>query len=411
MKKRFQVFVPRTEVYEKFIDKLNIRTEIIELNTEKSIGYAAAEDILSPENLPGFDKSTIDGYAVIAEDTFGVSDGNPAFLKIVGEVFMGEEYIGEIKSGECVKIPTGGMLPDGANACIMIENTKEFGKRVEIYKSVAPGENILKKDEDVKKDSIVVKKGEKINTGHIHNLMSLGITKIKVYKKPKVCIVPTGDEVVEPSENRIKTQIRDGNSYALMAWLKLQGIDVERYRLIKDDPEEFKEGVKWALENGDIVVISGGSSLGSKDYSLSTIEHFGEVLYNGVQVKPGKPVIFGKTDEKIILGLPGNPTSFVVSSYLFLFPTIRKISGFSNFIPKVDKYVRISTNVPTAQGRERFIFVKLERKNNEFLAHPILGESGIASPFRMADGIVRIPLGKEGLYKDEICEFYSFKNI
>ena len=408
MKKRFQIFVPRSEIYRNFIDKLSIRTRIIELPVTEALGYAAAENVLAPEDLPGFDKSTVDGYAVIAEDTFGASEGNPAFLKIVGEVFMGEEYEGEIKSGECVKIPTGGMLPKGANACVMVENTKEFGKRVEIYKSVAPGENVLRKDEDVKKGSAVVEKGEEINIGHVHNLMSLGITKIKVYDKPKVCIIPTGDEVVEPTQDRKKTQIRDGNSYTLMAWLKSKGIQVKRYRLVKDDPDEFKEGVKWGLDNCDIVVISGGSSLGTRDYSLSTIEHFGEVMYNGVQIKPGKPVIFGKTDEKIILGLPGNPTSFIVSSYLFLFPIIKKISGFKEFEPKVDKYVRITTNVPTVQGRERFIFVKLKMKEKEFFAEPILGESGIASPFRMADGMVRIPLGKEGLYKDELCEFYSF---
>lgn len=409
MKKRFQTFVPRQEIYENFIDNLDIRTQTIEISTEDSLGYAAAEDIYSPEDLPGFDKSTVDGYAVYAEDTFGSSDGNPAFLKIVGEVFMGEEYTEEIKSGECVKIPTGGMLPKGANAVVMVENTKEFGKRVEIYKSVAPGENVLSKDEDVKKDSIVLNKGESINIGHIHNLMSLGITTVKVYKKPTICIIPTGDEVVEPTERRIKTQIRDGNSYALMSWLKKFGYESKRFRLIKDDPDEFKDGVKWGLENGDIVVISGGSSLGARDYSLSTIEHFGEVLYNGVQVKPGKPVIFGKTTEKVILGLPGNPTSFIVSSFLFLFPTLKKLSGHNLFKPEPDFYVRITTNVPTAQGRERFIFVKLEKKNNEILAHPILGESGIASPFRMADGIVRIPLGKEGLYKEELCEFYSWR--
>lgn len=409
MKKRFQVFVPRQEIYENFIDKLEMRTEIIEIETENSLGYASTENIYSPEDLPGFDKSTVDGYAVYAEDTFGASDGNPAFLKVVGEVFMGEEYTGEIKSGECVKIPTGGMLPKGANAVVMVENTKEFGKRVEIYKSVAPGENVLSKDEDVKKDSIVLEKGESINIGHIHNLMSLGITKVKVYKKPTICIIPTGDEVVEPKENRVKTQIRDGNSYTLMAWLRSYGYEVKRYRLIKDDPEEFKEGVKWGLENGDVVVISGGSSLGARDYSLSTIEYFGDVLYNGVQVKPGKPVIFGKTDEKVILGLPGNPTSFIVSSFLFLFPTLKKISGYNKFIPEYTHHVKISTNVPTAQGRERFIFVKLEKKENEIIAHPILGESGIASPFRMSDGIVRIPLGKEGLYKGELCEFYLWR--
>ncbi|NUU99727.1 molybdenum cofactor biosynthesis protein [Marinitoga sp. 1154] len=409
MKKRFQKFVPRTEIYENFISKLNFYGETFELNTEDTIGFASADDIYSPENLPGFDKSTIDGYAVFAEDTFGASDGNPAFLKVVGEVFMGEEYSEEIKSGECVKIPTGGMLPKGANACVMVENTNQIGKRVEIYKSVAPGENVLKKDEDVKKGNIIISKGEIINIGHVHNLMSLGITKIKVYKKPIVCIVPTGDEVVEPSVSRKKTQIRDGNSYTLMAWLTSKGYQAKRYKLVKDNPDEFKEAVKWGLENGDVVVISGGSSLGARDYSLSTIEYFGEVFYNGVQVKPGKPVIFGKTDEKVILGLPGNPTSFIVSSYLFLFPILKKITGYKEYLPQISNYVRVSTNVPSVQGRERFIFAKLENRENEFIAHPILGESGIASPFRMSDGIIRIPLGKEGLYKDEICEFYSFK--
>ncbi|MCD6450649.1 MAG: molybdopterin molybdotransferase MoeA, partial [Thermotogaceae bacterium] len=402
MKKRFQIFVSREEIYKNFVDKLDIQTEVIEINTEETLGYASAEDVFSPEDLPGFDKSTVDGYAVRAEDTFGASEGNPAFLKIVGEVFMGEEYSGGIRSGECVKIPTGGMLPKGANAVVMIENTKEFGKRVEIYKSVAPGENVLSKNEDVKKGSIVLHKGESVSIGHIHNLMGLGITSIKIHKKPVISIIPTGDEIVEPTQKRVKTQIRDGNSYSLMAWLESSGYKVKRYRLVKDAPDDFKEGVRWGLENGDVVVISGGSSLGARDYSLSTIEHFGEVLYSGVQVKPGKPVIFGKAGKKIILGLPGNPSSFVVSAFLFLFPILKKISGHSSYIPEPDCFVRITINVPSAQGRERFVFVKLEKKDNEILAYPILGESGLASPFRIADGVVRIPLGKEGLYKDEI---------
>ncbi|SHH47518.1 molybdopterin molybdotransferase MoeA [Thermosipho atlanticus] len=410
MKDRFHTFIPRLKVYSDFFDKLVVRTKVLELGTEEILGYASAEDVYSPENLPGFDKSTVDGYAVIAENTTNANKSTPVVLKVVGEIYMGEEFKEEISSGECVRIPTGGMLPKGANACVMIEDTKEFNGNVEIYKPVVSGENVIKKDKDVKKGSLVVKKGETINIGHIHNLLSLGITKVKVFKKPSVCIIPTGDEIIEPSEKRIKTQIRDGNSYALMAWLKSLGYDVRKYKVVKDDPEEFKEAVKWGLENGDVVVLSGGSSVGARDYALSTIEYFGEVLFSGVQVKPGKPVIFGKTDKKLIFGLPGNPTSFIVSSYLFLIPVLKKISGHEDFLPKLTCYVRVTEDIPNTSGREKFVFVKLRNEGNEILAQPIFGESGIASPMKFADGLIRIPLNKEIIYKNEICEFYSWRS-
>jgi len=406
----FLKFVSREEVYREFISKLQSVSEEETINVLDCDNRVCSGTIVSEEDLPGFNRANVDGYAVKAEDTFGVSTEMPAFLKLKGEVKIGEEPKEILNSGEVVKVSTGGAIPNGADAVVMVENAKEIGEFIEIYKTVSPWENVLRKDEDIKRGEILIRRGKRLNYRDIHNLLAIGKTEIKVFRKVKVGIISTGDEIIEPWMNRSKYQIRDSNTYSLIVYLRNQGFLVNRLGHIPDDYEKLLEMIASALENNDVVVTCGGSSLGVRDYTMRVFSKVGNVIYHGVLIKPGKPTVFGLSNNKVLIGLPGNPTSFITSSFLFLRPILRKLSGEheGNIFPEPDFYVKIDTNVPAAQGRERFVLVQLYKKDEEIFARPILGDSGLVSIFRKADGLVRIPLGVEGLYKNEKCEFYRF---
>ncbi|MDK2953956.1 MAG: molybdopterin molybdotransferase [Kosmotoga sp.] len=405
---RYMKFVPREEIYANYVKKLSPISIVEILDVREALGRICAQDVLSGETLPGFNKSTFDGYAVKAEDTFGASFETPAVLKVKGQVEMGKAFKGEITSGEAVKIPTGGFVPNGADACVMIESTKEIGDTVEIYAEVRPGENLVRYDEDIREGEIVVEKGERINFGHVYTLLSLGITTIKVFRKVKVAVISTGDEIVEPESAKELTQIRDGNTHTLVSWLNLfPGVEARRTAQIVDDLNSLISSIKEALKDNDVVVISGGSSVGEKDFTTKAISSLGEVRYHGTWIKPGKPTVFGVCDGKPVLGLPGKPSSFIVSSYLFLFPILKRLAGQKDFLPVPAGMVKIEDEVEAKMRRERFFFVKVFKKDGKMCATIIPGQSMLISPFRKADGIIALPPG-EGIKAGEIREYYRF---
>lgn len=405
----FLRFVSREEVYKEYILKLKPVSSVEKLNVLNAINRVSSKDIVSNEDLPGFFRANVDGYALKAEETFGATSEMPAFFKIKGEIRIGEEPSMKLDNQEAVKVSTGGTIPEGANAVVMIENTQEFGDYVEVYKTVSPWENILKADEDIKSGEVIVEKGKKINHKDIHNLLATGITEIEVFKKVRVGIISTGDEIIDPWNIKpSKYHVRDSNTYFLLTYL--QNLSFEAFRLghVSDNYIELLKIIENALKDFDVVITCGGSSLGVRDFTMKAFSEVGKVIYHGVLIKPGKPTVFGLSDNKVLLGLPGNPASFVSSTILFLMPILRKLSGENDVFPQPDFYVKIDTNVPAAQGRERFVHVKLYRKNHEIFANPILGDSGLVSLVRKSDGMVRIPLGVEGIYKGELCEFYRF---
>jgi len=403
----FLKFVSREEVYSEYISKLKPIFDVESISVFEAVNRVCSEDVVSDENLPGFYRSNVDGYAVKAEETFGASMEMPAFLKVIGEIKIGEEPSITLNSGEAIRVATGGTIPKGANAVVMVENTKEIGEFVEVYKTVSPWENILREDEDVKVGETIIEKGKRLNDRDIHSLLAIGKMEVKVFKKVRIGIISTGDEIIEPWEKKkVKYQIRDSNTYFLANYLKNQGFEAIRLGHVKDDYVKLLEIIKFALKNHDVVITCGGSSLGTRDYTMAAFSEVGEVIYHGVLIKPGKPTVFGLSKNKVLIGLPGNPTSFVSSTTLFLIPILKKLSGEKDVFPKPEFYVKIDTNVPASQGRERFVMVKLYRENRNLFAAPILGDSGLISTIRRADGMIRIPLGVEGLYKNETCEFY-----
>ena len=271
------------------------------------------------EYVPGFDRSTVDGYAVRAADTFGCSDGLPAVLTLQGEVEMGAGAKENLRLGHCIAVPTGGAIPAGANAVVMLEYTEEYGDgTIGIRKSAAPGDNLIFKGDDIYPGKIVLPKGRRINAQDIGALAAMGHTEIPVCAKPRVGIISTGNELV-PVKNRPEDgQVRDVNSAMLYAWVTRFGAIAQSYGIIRDDESLLETALEHALQESDVVLISGGSSVGMKDVTCRVIEKRGRVLLHGIAIKPGKPTIFGEVDGKSVVGLPGHPAAAFFVTQIFV---------------------------------------------------------------------------------------------
>ena len=387
-------------IKDKFSD-ISIPTETVSL--ENSLGRVLAEDIISSENIPSFDRSTVDGYALIASDTYGSSESIPSQLDIVGEILMGQEAAIKITSGQCVKISTGGMLPEGADSVVMVENTdNSFGDMCLVYKSVSPNENVNRKGDDIKEDSTVFTKGRTITSREIGVLSALGIVTVKVFSRPKVGIISTGDEIVPIDSQLTFGKIRDINSHILSCLMKENGCKTTLYGIIKDEYNDILSVMKKAVSENNIVLISGGSSAGARDMTVDIISSLGEVYLHGIAMKPGKPTIIGKVDGKAVFGLPGHPTA----GY---FVTLRLVKPLIDLLmQRKDKSKRIRSkmlcNISSNHGREEILCIKLTDDG----AMPVYGKSGVISLLSESDGYIIIDRNCEGIKSGDEAEIYLF---
>jgi len=388
--------------------------ELERLEFEKSYGRILASDITSPINLPDFNRSTMDGFAVRARDSFGASSSSPTYLELVGEVLMGESTELSLRSGETVKIATGGMLPQNADAVVMVEDTNMLDEyTVEINKSVAPYENTVQIGEDLQKGELILQKGEKIRPQDIGALAGLGITSLDVYRKPVVSIISTGDEIVLPYESPKNGQIRDINSYSLYGLILQADALPLKLGIVSDNEKELKSALESGLESSDVILISGGSSVGTRDVTLKVIQSFNDVkvLAHGVSVKPGKPTIATLIGDKFVFGMPGNPVSVMIIFDIFVKPVLQKMQGIE--LPSWHKHsvkAKMKTNLSSDAGRDEYIRVSLNYSDNgELIAEPIFGKSALISTMVKADGTVMIPTGIEGIEADEEVIVYLFE--
>ncbi|MDI6850742.1 MAG: molybdopterin molybdotransferase MoeA [bacterium] len=393
----------REEIYRKYFPIFkSLGTK--QVSIFDSAGYFLAEDIIAPENVPYFPRSTVDGYAVRAEDTIGASAENPVLLKIKGEIPMAEKPEILIEPGTAVKIWTGGWLPEGANAVVMLENASLTGEFVEVYRPVGAGENVIKVGDDVKKGEVIILKGKRLRPQEVGILQTFGLLEVKVRRKPRVLLIPTGNELVEPWQEPKDGKIRETNSSTVIALIKEYCELVKRHPIIRDSKGELYEVLRRSMADYDLILISGGSSKGSGDFAVSAIEEFegSEILYHGVYISPGKPTIFARVMEKPIIGLPGHPVSSFVSTYLFVIPFLKYLQGDKDFSPKPAGYLTAGRDIPSKAGREEWIRV---RRDGDYL-YPLFSESGILSSLVKSDGLVRIPEEMEGIHKDSKVEFY-----
>jgi molybdopterin molybdotransferase len=385
--------------------------EVIEVPS--SLGRILAEDIIAPQPLPDFQRSTVDGYAVRAGDTHGASDSLPAYLNLTGEVPMGDAPTFEINIGQCSLIHTGGMLPKGADAVVMLEYTQSVQNgEIEIFRAVAEGENVIRVGEDVAQGQRVQAKGSLMHPAQIGGLMALGIIKVKVVRKVRVGLISTGDEVIDPSQSPRPGQVRDVNSFTLGALVQRSGGTPKLYGIVSDQFDTLKSASAKALSECDVVVITAGSSASTRDMAADVIRSLGDpgVLVHGINTRPGKPTILGVCDGKAVIGLPGNPVSALVNGYLFVVPVIEKLlSALPR--PKATVVAQLTVNLPSQAGREDWWPVKLlhpdpsgAKPKGEYEAEPIFGKSNLIFTLASADGLLRIAADATGLSAGQMVE-------
>ena len=369
--------------------------------TERGLGKVTAENIISPQDLPEFRRSTVDGYAIMARDSHGASESLPAYLKLAGEVLMGNEPGFDLDDKECALIHTGGMLPKAANAVVMLEDTQVLDNgEIEIYRSVASGENLIEIGEDVPEGGTVIPKGTRLRPAEIGGLLALGITKIKTVIPPKFGIISSGDEVIQPDQKPKPGEVRDINSYTLGALISELGAEAIHYGIIPDNRENLREIIQIGLQECDHLIVTAGSSASSRDLTADVMNELGDpgVLVHGVSIKPGKPTIFALAGEKVMIGLPGNPVSALVIAYILVKPIIQAYLGLENRKFSASIPAKLTMNVPSQAGREDWIPVKLiEGKKEVFQAEPIFGRSNLIFLLAKADGLVKIPSPTTGL--------------
>jgi molybdopterin molybdotransferase len=401
-----------------------IDSEVI--NVHASFGRVLAEDVIAPQPLPDFQRSTVDGYAVRATDTHGASDSLPAYLNLIGEVPMGNAPAFELGAGQCALIHTGGMVPNGADAVVMLEYTQQTSRdgqlpvsagEIEIFRAIAEGENVIRVGEDVTQGQTVQAKGSLIRPAEIGGLMALGIVKVRVMRKVQVGLISTGDEVIEPGRSPRPGQVRDVNSYTLGALVEKSGGIAKLYGIVSDTFDLVKDTAAKALSECDVVIITAGSSASTRDMTADVIRSLGEpgVLAHGINTRPGKPTILGVCNGKAVIGLPGNPVSALVNGYLFVVPVIEKLVGA---LPRPTPSVlaTLTVNLPSQAGREDWWPVRLTLETRrhsdfvvskaEYLAEPIFGKSNLIFTLAAADGLLRIHPDATGLSAGEIVEVY-----
>lgn len=382
------------------------------VNIQNSLGRVLAEDVISSVDLPGFNRSTMDGFAVKAKDTFGASSSSPAYLNLLGEVKMGELASIGIASGETIRVSTGSMLPEGADAVVMIEYAELMDeKTIEITRHVAPGDNIIRYNEDIAKGNIILHKGHIIRPQDIGALAGIGILSVNVVEQPRIAIISSGDEIIPPDQTPKLGQIRDINSYSLSALaIKHGGIPIS-IGIVKDDYQMLRSKIIESLENAQVAIISGGSSVGTRDITIDVIRSLenAEILVHGISIKPGKPTIFAKVGDKFIFGLPGNPVSVMVTFNLFVGYMIRLLSGAEQkpWEP-LSIRAKLGRNVSSTPGTEEYICAVLTKTDNAIIAEPILGKSAMISMMVNADGLIKIPQDVEGLEAGTEVDLFIF---
>ncbi len=398
---QFLTLRPPFESLAYFLETIPDRPLLSEMiPTMQAMGRVLAEDIFAPHPLPEFPRSTVDGYAVIAADTHGASDSIPALLTLIGEVPMGASPSFTVERGKAALIHTGGMIPPGADAVVMVEHTQQVHTgEVEIFKAVGTLENMIQAGEDIKKGDLVIPRGKILRIVEVGGLMSLGFTSVAVAKKPRVGILSSGDEVVSPEVSPNMGQVRDINTTTMSLVVREAGGEPIPYGIVGDSENALREIALKAFTECDIVLVTAGSSASSRDLTSVVIQSLGKpgVLVHGVQVRPGKPTILAVCDGKPVIGLPGNPVSALVIAGLFVKPAVQKLLGQAdrNLHPTIQAV--LSANIPSVAGREDWIPVSLSGSAGQWTATPIYFKSNLIFNLVRADALAHIPSDQTGL--------------
>ena len=393
------------------------------ISISAALGRVLAEDIISAEDLPEFNRSTMDGFAVRSQDTFGATEGRPAYLTVVGDSIMGTLPDRVLSKGEAMRIATGGALPQGADAVVMLEYTQFMDSAgIEVVKPVAPLENVIQIGDDIRKGETVLSRGHRVRPQDMSALASLGITCIKVFAKPQVAIVSTGNEIIPADSASVPGRIRDSNSYNLEGLITEAGCIPAKKGIIPDDYCLLRKALEEAMSDAALILMTGGSSVGTADLTAKVIHDIGRpgVLVHGVAVRPGKPLIIGlvqkeKTSALIpVFGLPGHPVAVNICFELFVKPVLVRLTGevpppaLEGISPYRTVMARLARSIASKPGREDHVRVTLEKREDGLWARPIFGASGLITTLVKAVGTVVVPVNKIGIETGEEVEVRLF---
>jgi len=408
MKEFFKVQTP-DEVYKKLDRFKPLASE--KVGIEDSLHRVLSEDISSSINLPEFRRSTMDGFALKAKDTYGASEKDPAIIRLTGEIPMGKVSNMEIDEGEAIKVATGGMVPNGADAVQMVEFTECVDSdTLHVFKTLSPLENVIQVGEDVKAGETVLHKGHLIRPQDIGLMAGIGKTDVRVYLRPRVGIISSGDEIIPIDHIPAPGEIRDINRYTVVTMVKEAGGIPFFLGISKDLFNDLKEKIELGLRESDMVVITGGSSVGTLDLTREVLQSLPgtEILAHGISIRPGKPTLLADIQGKPFLGLPGHPVSAIVIFHFFGKPLLKILSGLSREViwHQIKVKAKASRNIPSVPGREDYVRVKIEERDGRLWAHPIFGKSGAIAHLVHANGLIRIGMNEEGLEEGEEAEVF-----
>lgn len=383
------------------------------------------EEIRSDTDIPQFTRSVVDGYAVVAKDTFGTGESSPVFLDVIGSVEMGKACTVKLEPGQAVYVPTGGMLPEGADAMVMIEYVEHLDERtIAVYRPVAPNSGIMNRGDDFREGQLLFMRGHRITVKDVGMLAAIGKDYVTVFRKPRVSILSTGDEIIDITEIPKPGEVRDINSYTIAAFAEATGAEIGFIEKVPDVEDQLKCALEAALAESDIVLLSGGSSAGNKDMTAEIIDSMGRpgVVTHGIAMKPGKPTIIGIIEtmsengterNKLVVGLPGHPMAAIVAYDVIVNDFMRKYC-FHNEEEPIRVTARISENIHAGEGRETYQLVTLKRAGGghpegsaaetDWIAEPIHAKSGSISQLMLADGYVRISSLSEGVGENSSVE-------
>lgn len=380
---------------------------------EHAVNRVTAADIVAPEDVPPGPRATMDGYAVKAGDTFSASASMPALLQVVDRVVMGALPHVPVGVGQAAEIPTGGFLPEGADAVVMREyaNALDAGA-LEVFRPVTPGENVLARAEDVAGGRPLMHAGRRLRPQDVGMLAALGIAAVSVARRPTVAVIVTGDEIVPVWEPPLPGQVRDINGYSIRAMAELAAATVSRCEIVRDDPALLKTALERAVSQVDVAVFSGGSSVGQRDHVLDVVSSFpgAEILVHGLAMRPGKPTLLARVGGKPVFGLPGHPVSALIVAHVFLAPFLRYLQGEALQRRPVGTQRRavLTSSVHSTHGLQEYVRVTLEAQGHEWLARPLFGKSSMLSSLVKADGFFVIPMHAEGVASGETVDVYLF---
>ncbi|MEN1759714.1 gephyrin-like molybdotransferase Glp [Anoxynatronum sibiricum] len=386
---------------------LKLETEVIALS--ESLHRIVAVPITSPHDVPAFHRSTVDGYAVKSQDTFGASESIPAILTCIGEITMGTQAQLKIADGQCAYVPTGGMLPEGSDAVVMVEYVEQLDETTWlIQQAVSPGANVLRRGEDLSLGEVLFQPGHRLRPQDIGLLAGMGFNKVPVYNPLKAAVISTGDELIAPGDPLEPGKIIDMNTYSLAAALREDGLEVTNTEVVKDDLKQLQHTIARLMKAADVILISGGSSMGVHDITKDAIDGMGKpgVVVHGMAVKPGKPTLVGMVEDTLMIGLPGQPVSALVVYHLLMKPLLKYLWGQQGITPGVTG--ELTVNIPSAPGREHYVMVRVTEENGRRFVSPQHGKSGMLSMMGYSHGMIKLDVNQEGLQKGDRVEVLLF---